>query len=277
MELCDNMYGDLHLHTSFSDGVFSPEEVVKKAQEAGLEVISICDHDSIEGILPAIRAGKVLGIKIVPGVEISADLDKSDLHILGYFFNLKDLNLRQKLKELHQARLSRAEKIIKKLNQLGVKISLKGVLQIAGEGSLGRPHIAKAIVQAGYTNDEKEAFKKYINRDKPAYVPHDKITPFAAISLLLGAGGIPVLAHPNLNLKDEIIPELVRAGLKGIEVYCPAHNQEQTLHYKRIAKRFNLLVSGGSDFHGPGSAVSHHLAKLEVPSWVKERIQGREQ
>jgi 3',5'-nucleoside bisphosphate phosphatase len=242
---------DLHIHTNFSDGLLSPEEVVKAAKKAGLTTIAITDHDTVDGIIPAQKEAAKLGMTIVPGIEFTTDHEKDEIHILGYFMDFQVPWLQELLTKIRSARVERIYKTVEKLQKLGLDIKTEEVLALADDkGSVGRPHIARALIKKGLVRSIQEAFAKYLDHSGPAYVPHFKLTPFEAIKVILKAKGIPVYAHPGLGDNDDIIPDLVLSGLKGIEVYYSRHTPEQKQKYIDMAHNMNLLITGGSDFHG---------------------------
>ncbi|AZR72619.1 phosphatase [Anoxybacter fermentans] len=256
---------DLHLHTTASDGTYTPTEIVDEAKKLGLTAIAITDHDNMNGVEEALKRGKEIGLEVVPGIELNTDYEEKEIHILGYYLNYSSKEVHDILDELINSRVNRAQKMVEKLNQMGINISYERVKEIAVGGAIGRPHIAKALIEAGYAEDWSEAFDRFIGRDCPAYVPRTKLTPFAAIKLILNAGGVPVLAHPGLNNLDEIIPGLIEAGLMGIEVYHFEHTGEDKVHYLKMAQKNNLIITGGSDCHGPGSKSGARLGQVKLP------------
>lgn len=239
---------DLHIHTNASDGALTPSEAVKLAFENNIQVIAITDHDSIEGIEEAIAVSNIYGIEVIPGIEINCEIDLEDIHILGYYINYKDARLSQILAYLMQCREKRTQKIIEALNEQGLYISLKDVKKEGGK-YIGRPHIAKVLLQYGYVKSVKEAFEKYLDRGCPAYVPRAKLSPYDVIGIIKNSGGVPVLAHPGLLKSYDVIPELIKAGLQGLEAYHTKHNFKQIGEIINIARRYNLIITGGSDFH----------------------------
>lgn len=243
-------YADLHLHTIASDGEYSPQEVVEAAKKQGFRAISITDHDTLSGIEEARKACQKLGVEFISGIEISTIWKGKEIHILGYFLEKADEHFLEKLAEMKNSRKNRIRKMVKRLNELGYKISLDKVQEIAGEGAIGRPHVAKALLEKEYVISIKEAFIKLLSPGCPGYIPRYKITPFEAIELIKGISGIPVIAHPGINLDEDIIFELAKAGLLGIEVWHPEHNEYLAKKYYQIAKNNDLLVTGGSDWHG---------------------------
>jgi len=265
---------DLHIHTTASDGKFTPAEIVRKAREAGLTYIAICDHDSIEGVAPAQEAAsKNPGITVIGGVEVNTDIPAGELHLLGYFYDRNNIELKQTLVKLRESRIERAQKMINKLRKMGIKIDFVRVQELAGNGSIGRPHIAQAMLEKGYINSFREAFMNYINRGGPAYVERDKVTPAEAIQLILRSGGLPVLAHPlTFDNFEAIIAELKPAGLVGMEVYYNNYSSEQIKNLLRIAVKFSLIPTGGSDYHGLDSMNEAPLGTVEVPLESAERL-----
>jgi len=275
----ERQVADLHVHTTASDGSLTPEQVVQEAAEAGLAAIGIADHDTVDGIAPGLAAGREAGIIVVPAVEINTDYNDEEVHLLGYYIDFESSTLNEHLERLRNARLERAEKMVKRLNELGLKISLDRVLEIAGAGSVGRPHVAKAMVEAGYSSSMNSAFGKYLVSGASAYIPRYKLTPFEAIEIIHEAGGVAVLAHPGDSRHDEMIPQLVDAGMQGIEVYHTDHSSAQARRYLQIAEKYNLIPTGGSDSHGPNMIktipVGHITVGMEVVRRLKELADGR--
>jgi hypothetical protein len=242
-------YADLHLHTNFSDGTFSPERVVMEANRLGFAAIAITDHDILDGIEPALSAGDQYGVEIIPGVELSAESDGEEIHILGFCMDWRDRQFRQKLQEFRESRRTRAMRIVDKLNQLGIDIEYDDVLKRADSTSIGRPHVATALVEKGHVATASEAFYRFLGDDRPAYVAKQRLSPAEAITMILNVGGVPVLAHPGI-LRQNIVPELVSSGLMGLEAFHPYHTVELSDYYCDLAKQYNLLITGGSDCHG---------------------------
>ena len=265
------MPADLHIHSNFSDGLLSPEEIVRKAHDAGLTVISITDHDIVDGIGPAMAEGEKVGVKVIPGIEFTTDLPDTEIHILGYFIDYKAEWLKELLFKIREGRISRVYKIVDKLKNLGINIDAEDVLKLADKGSVGRPHVARMLLQQGKVKSIQEAFNKYLNCDAPAYVPHFKLTPAEAVQTIIKAGGIPVYAHPAVSKKDDIIPELVVKGLAGIEVFYSKHSDDQIKHYQSLAKKYGLLMTGGSDFHGFSTGRDISLGAMKLPdNYIKK-------
>ena len=265
---------DLHIHTTASDGKFAPLEVVRKTWEAGLRYIAICDHDSLDGIMPALAAMPDFpGMTIIRGVEINTDIPAGEVHILGYLYNFSNQELHAVLKRLRESRIDRAKKMVAKLRGVGLKIDYERVEELAGGGSLGRPHVAQALLEKGYINNFREAFSKYIGRGGPAYVERDKITPEEAVQLIRRAGGIPVLAHPlTSDNYEELIQKLVPAGLLGLEAYYNNYTVEQVNELLYAANKYNLIATGGSDFHGLENNNELPLGTVDVPLEVVTKL-----
>lgn len=241
-------FADLHVHTQASDGWFTSEEAVEQASKAGLAAISVVDHDTVDGIKPAIWAGKKHGVEVIPAIELSSELEGVELHIMGYFIDWRDTWFKNKLLTLQEARVDRAKKIIDKLQRLKINVSFNVVLTIAG-GTIGRPHIAQAMLEGGYVQTMDEAFKRYLGSGKPACAEKYPLSSREAIRMIHEIGGISVLAHPKFT-KDELLPQLVEWGLRGIEVYHSAHEPLTTKRYEQLARKYDLLITGGSDSHG---------------------------
>ena len=245
---------DMHIHSTASDGVFTPTQLVDWAKEKGLSGIAITDHDSVDGLDEAIARGKERGIKVVPGIEISckfAGTEKNvmEVHVLGYFIDYKQPAFVEKLQELQAMRFSRAHRIVAELEKHGMTLDKEFLNQYSVCGSVGRAVIAREMVKAGYVETVGEAFEKWLGEGKEAFVPRVKITPVEAIELIHSIGGAAVLAHPVLNEDDSTIPPLAAAGLQGLEVYHPAQTEDQSVEYRRIAESLGLIVTGGSDCH----------------------------
>ncbi|HNA45846.1 MAG: PHP domain-containing protein [Nitrospira sp.] len=246
---------DLHLHTTHSDGSCSTAEVMAFAKQAGLTALAITDHDIVDGIPEATAIGKELGIEVVPGVEISSRLGESELHILGYFLNWTDPLLAQRLSTLRDSRHLRNPKIVQRLNELGIPITYEEVRALAGTESVGRPHIARLLMEKKFVTSAKEAFDRYLANGRPAFVDRELPEPAEAVRWIREAGGVPVLAHPTwVRTSAEGLRVLVRdlkaAGLGGMEVHYSTHTPSQTTEYLDLARQCDLLVTGGSDFHG---------------------------
>lgn len=251
---------DLHTHTNKSDGTHSPEEQVRMAKQIGLAGIAITDHDTIAGWDEAIRVGDELGIMVIRGVEISTAWEQQDIHVLGYFFHSPTADFRKRLEELRTVRTRRNEQMIKRLQHLGIEITMEEVHARKKDdaGNVGRPHIAEVMMEKGIVSSLTEAFDKYLGRGAKAYVQVERITPHEAVKMIKDAGGIAVLAHPGLYRMDYIIDELVDHGLDGIEVFHADHTKEDEEKYEKIAQKYQLLITGGSDYHGERNGQVFH-------------------
>ncbi|MCK8824161.1 PHP domain-containing protein [Fuchsiella alkaliacetigena] len=265
---------DWHLHTTASDGSFTPEQLVVKAAEKGLTSIAVTDHDTVEGILPARNKARSLPLEVIPGIELTAYIDQLEVHILGYFIDYLDNQLLLKLSELREMRRQRGKKIVKKLNQLGIDLTWQEVKELTDANqAIGRPHIAQALQQGGYVQTAQQAFDKYLEDQGPAYVPKTNLTPREAIEMIKQVKGIAVLAHPGLLADQSVVPELIEAGIEGLEVYYSKHNSNQISKYVRLAKDKELLILGGSDCHGLSNQEQLLLGNTKVPDWLRDRLQ----
>ncbi|NUN23736.1 MAG: PHP domain-containing protein [Candidatus Jettenia caeni] len=265
---------DLHIHTNYSDGTMTPEEVVDEALLSGVSTIAITDHDTIEGVGIALRYGNNKNLNIIPGIELSSYLSPSEVHILGYFIDIHNTSLQKMLKRAHEDRLKRIYTMVEKLHNLNVDINAEEILTLAGKGSPGRMHVAEVIWKHGYCSTILEAFLKYIGDNGPAYVPKKTFTPREAIELIKEAHGASVLAHPGLTQRDHIIEDLVKDGLQGIEVYYPAHSPQTIKKYLKIAEKYDLAVTGGSDFHGERK-IDTPIAKVTVPEEFVHKLRQK--
>ncbi len=254
---------DLHMHTNYSDGIYSPEELIVKVKDAGVDLISITDHDTVDGIEESIEIGKHHGIEVIPGLEISSDIRDREVHILGYFIDPNNFELGEYLKFFRAERIKRAARITEKLNALGLSLSLDDVMDVAKNSAVGRPHIAKALVNKRLVSNYFEAFSKYIGNNCPAYERKVHVSPRSAFKIISDAGGLSFIAHPG-NLPDTIMIELIEAGLDGIEVVHPSHLPYQVKHYRGIVNEYFLLESGGSDFHGGDRNDYENLGKYTI-------------
>lgn len=269
---------DLHLHSTASDGTLSPEELVKLASKLQFKAIALTDHDSAEGVAPALKkAQEYPGLEVIPAVELSSDVQGRDIHFLGYFIDYQSPWLKKHLKGLREARLKRAVKMVERLQKMGFSLFFKEVLAEAGSGAVGRPHIARAMLKKGYIHHIQEAFSRYIGRQAPAYVEKYAYTPEDVIKIIRKIGGISVLAHPGLTKVDELIPKFIKAGLKGLEVVHSDHSPEQIGHYRRLAERLGLVVTGGSDCHGLGSGRGQLLGSVKIPDSILENLKKLQQ
>lgn len=241
------------------------------AEQKALSAIAICDHDTTDGIEPCIKIGDEKGIEIISGIELTVEKPDAEIHILGYLIDWKLGWLQEKLKAIQEGRIDRIYKMLEKLEREGVKIEASDVFSIAGMGSVGRLHLARAILASGAAKSFREVFEKYLGFGRPCYVPNINFEPKEAIEMVIKAGGVPVIAHPGIMRKDEYIKELAGYGLKGIEVYHTDHNNSTTRHYEELAKELGLLMTGGSDCHGAGKGRVL-IGTVRVPYDVVEKL-----
>lgn len=263
---------DLHTHTNASDGEHSPEELIALARDRNVAVLALTDHDTTAGIERALAAAEEAGdIELIPGVELSTDVPGHEIHVLGYYVDWRDPDFQVMINRFRDGRVGRAELIVKKLADLGAPISFARVQEIAGDGAIGRPHVAQALVEAGHVPDVKAAFDRFLAKGMPAYVEHYSLPPAEAVALILSANGVPVLAHPRGI--ESYVPELVKAGLIGLECYYPEYDDNVRSSLVSLAKQFGLIATGGSDFHGLHK-MGHMsgLGEVNVPSEVVEKL-----
>ena len=265
---------DFHAHTNASDGSLSPEELVRRAITKGLTALAITDHDSVEAIPRALRAAKSSSLLLIPGVELSAVYENLDVHVLGYFVDYTDQHFLARLEELRVARQERAADMVKALHEAGFDVTIDEVLRLAEEGAVGRSHVARVLVDKGHAPSVAEAFDLYIGRGRPYYVPKPSTTPALAVRTILDAGGVPVLAHPSITGAESLIPQLAEVGLAGVEAFHAEHTQEQAESLVRVAREHGLIVTGGSDHHGPTSPGGD-LGSADVPDYVLPELLAR--
>lgn len=263
---------DLHVHTNASDGQYSPAETVRRALELGLTVIAITDHDTTDGLAEALAEARGIGLDVIPGVEISTDVKQAEVHILGYYVRHDDPALCERLSRCRAARLKGAQQMLAKLGRMGLPLEWKRVRQIAGPAPVGRPHIARAMVEKGYVSSIDEAFDRYIRRRGPAYVERDKVPPAEAVQMILAAGGLPVLAHPLYV--SHLVEELAQHGLVGLEAYYTGYTADETRFLIELAQKYGLLVTGGTDFHGEQVQPGNLLGEVMVPTGVVDALRA---
>jgi 3',5'-nucleoside bisphosphate phosphatase len=268
-------FADLHLHTYFSDGSYSPEEVVRYARANGVDCLAITDHDTLAGIKPVKAAAESTGLEIIAGIELSSEVKDKEVHILGYFPDEENLQLAVALQSFRTARVERVHKILALLNSLGVNnILFEEVAALTKTDALGRMHLAVLLVEKGWARDINDAFWKYLAEDAPAYVKKAKLTPESAIELIHEAGGGAVLAHPMLTQVDELIAGFVRAGLDGLEAFYPRTGDKQFRFYENLALKHDLLLTGGSDAHGEHKSYIH-IGMVKIPYARVELLKKR--
>jgi predicted metal-dependent phosphoesterase TrpH len=260
---------DLHTHTTASDGTLSPRELVRAAARRGVRVLAVTDHDSTDGLRDALaEAEQHRPLTIVPGLEINCDVPGAEVHVLGYLVDHEAAWFQDFLREQRAERVARVHRIAARLAELGLPIDPAEVFAIVKEGSAGRPHVAQVMVQHGYVKSVREAFDRYLHVNGPANVPRKRLTPAEAVHIIRRARGVPVFAHPGLADRDALIPELVEAGLMGIEAIYAEHSAAQTAHYQDLCRRHGLVATGGSDYHGERSGRTNPLGHPPVPMSV---------
>lgn len=266
---------DLHSHTTASDGTLSPRELVRAAVKRGVRVLAITDHDSTEGLRDAFdEAARHPPLTIVPGLEINCDVPGAEVHVLGYYVDYEAAWFQDFLREQRAERAARVHRIAERLAELGMPIDPAEVFAIVKEGSPGRPHVAQVMVQRGYVKSVREAFDKWLHANGPANVPRKRLTPMDAIAVIRRAGGVPVFAHPGLASRDELVPDMVAAGVMGIETYYAEHSAAQIAHYKDLCRQHGLIATGGSDYHGERSGRTNPLGHPPVPMSVYEELKN---
>jgi hypothetical protein len=274
---------DLHLHTTASDGVLSPSEVVRYAKAKGLQAIAITDHDTIEGCEEGLAEGKRIGFEVIPGIEISAEHSPGSMHILGFFLDIHHPLLNERLRYLQKARAERNPRIVEKLNRLGIDITFEEVLKASGGGQIGRPHFANVLLEKKYVRSFQEAFDRFLKKGAAAYVDKLRFSSREALHFIDEAKGVAVLAHPNtLGVNgyaelEKLILQLVKEGLKGIEVYYPEHSPTEVAQYKSIADRYSLLSTGGTDYHGlekNGLDIGVGRGEMKLPYSIVENLRA---
>ena len=265
---------DLHVHSTASDGRYSPAEIVRMAVNAGLTIIALTDHDTVDGLIPALAAATEFpALTVIPGIELSTDTSSGEVHVLGYFIDYNDIEFKKSLERMRNSRANRAEKMVSKLKEFGCDINLARIKEIAGNGALGRAHIAQALLEKGYIASFKEAFTKYIGHDCPAYVGREKLTPVEAVQLVLKANGLPVLAHPFTSLNPETtIKELKSVGLVGMEIYYAGYLPTEINSLLDLAQKYDLVPTGGTDFHGIDADSDITIGGTNVPINFVEKL-----
>jgi predicted metal-dependent phosphoesterase TrpH len=265
---------DLHTHSTFSDGVLSPTELIDLAYRRGVRIMALTDHDTIEGLPEAFAtAARYPDLTLIPGVEISTDIPGSEVHVLGHFIDWQDQEFQRRLQQMRQSRLGRARKMVDKLVALGKPVSWDRVQSLASEGAIGRPHIARALLEAGHVATVNEAFDLYLNRNGPAYVQRERLAPAKVVEMITAANGLPTLAHPReLDGLEELLSQLKTAGLIGMEVYYQDYSPEEVERLHAVADRFALIPLGGSDYHGMGGPQEREPGDIPLPDEPVQRL-----
>lgn len=265
---------DLHTHSTASDGLYPPAELLRLAYDAGLKTIGLVDHDTTDGVVEALAAGKALGVEVVPGVEVNTDLPnkRGEAHMLGYFVEYERADFQRKLQALRAARERRGERMVEQLRALGLDVTWERVRELA-QGAVGRPHLARALIEKGYATSVSDAFDKYLAPGRPGYIPRFKLSPEDAVRLIASARGVPALAHPAgiPELEEQVLPPLVQAGLQGLECYYGQYDEETVARLLALADHFRLVPTGGSDYHGPNMHPTP-LGGRYVPESSLERL-----
>src|SRR5258708_2202258 len=267
-------FADLHLHTYFSDGTYSPEELVAQAKRRELQVLALTDHDTVEGCVPTAKACQAAGIEFIAGTELTAEQDGHEIHILGYSIDLDNPKFLNEIGKFQNVRQNRIREMVMRLNQINVPLQAEEVFALANCRAPGRPHVARALVQAGLVGSLDEAFERFLKKNRPAWVPKFKMSASEATKLIHQSGGVAVMAHPGLNRSDEVIPGMVEAGLDGIECFHTKHSAAIAEHYLRMAERLHLLVTGGSDCHGL-SKGRPLIGSVRLPYEHVERLKAK--
>lgn len=244
------LFADLHLHTHYSDGTYTPHELAAHAQEHGLAAIALTDHDTVEGCAPLESECKARDLEFIAGTELTAEVDDQELHLIGYLFDIENPRLLAEMLTFQTVRQERVREMVARLNKLNVPLDEKAVFALANCRSPGRPHVARALVQAGLSSSMDEAFERFLKKNRPAWVPKFKISAQKAIELIHEAGGVAIMAHPGLNRNDQVIPQLIEQGLDGLECFHSKHSTATSQRYVQLAEENGLLITGGSDCHG---------------------------
>ncbi|MBS4015225.1 MAG: PHP domain-containing protein [Candidatus Latescibacteria bacterium] len=246
----EKKYCDLHIHSTFSDGLLTPQQIVASAKERELDAVSIVDHDAVGGIEPAIQIGKKLGVEVVPAVEMSCMVGDADVHIIGYYIDYQNKKLITVLNDIQAKRVDRAKKIVEKLTEQGADVEIKRVLEIAGNGAVGRPHIAQALLEEGHISSYDEAFWKYIGYHCPAYVLKERLSPLDAMKLIKDFHGVSILAHPMIYNNRSLIAYLIDQGIQGLELWRCEHSDNEMRYLNNLITNHHLIATGGTDCHG---------------------------
>jgi predicted metal-dependent phosphoesterase TrpH len=265
---------DLHTHSTFSDGVLTPTELIELAYRRGVRVMALTDHDTTDGLPEAFEvAASHPDLTLIPGVEMSTDVPGSEVHVLGHFIDWRDEQFQRRLADMRESRLGRARKMVEKMAELGKPVTWERVQSFAGEGAVGRPHIARALVEAGHVSAVNEAFDLYLSRNGPAYVERERLTPVEVVELLVAAKGLPTLAHPReLGSLEDLLAEMKTAGLVGMEVYYQDYSADEVERLRALAEKLGLLPLGGSDYHGLGGPQQREPGDIPLPDEPVERL-----
>jgi hypothetical protein len=268
------MFADLHMHTCFSDGNFTPEELAALGKAHGLSAMALTDHDTVEGSARMAAACEAEGVEFITGTELTAEQDGIELHLLGYAVDVENEKFLEETGRFQAVRQNRIHEMVAKLNAMNVPLKTEAVFAIANCQSPGRPHVARALVQAGLCRSLDEAFERFLKVGRPGWVPKCKISARDGIRLIQQAGGVAVMAHPGLNKSDDVIPKMVEEGLDGIECFHTKHSAATARHYLKLAEEFHLLVTGGSDCHGTNKGRPL-IGTVKLPYHYVEKLKQR--
>ena len=265
---------DLHTHSTFSDGLLTPTQLIDLAYRRGVRIMALTDHDTTEGLPEALTAAAGRpDLTLIPGIEMSTDVPGSEVHILGHFIDWRDEDFQRQLVKLRESRLGRARRMVEKLAELGKPVPWERVQSFAGEGAVGRPHIARALVEAGHVAAVNEAFNLYLSRNGPAYVERERLTPAEVVETLTAVGGLPTLAHPReLDRLEDLLAQLKAVGLVGMESYYQDYSPDDVERLRALAEGFDLIPLGGSDYHGMGGAQQREPGDIPLPDEPVERL-----
>jgi len=272
------MFADLHLHSNFSDGTYTPEELAPRGKRLGLVAMALTDHDTVEGCARMAAACQAAGIEFITGTELTAEHDGNEIHFLGYFIDTSNRRLLEEIAKFQAVRQNRIREMVARLNRLKVPLEAEQVFALANCRSPGRPHVARALVNGGHCRNLDEAFERFLKKNRPAWVPKFKMSAADAIDLIHHAGGLAVLAHPGLNRTDDVIPGLVEAGLDGLECFHAKHSTAMMEQYLGVAEEHGLLVTGGSDCHGASKGkplIGTVKLPYEYVRELKSRVESR--
>jgi predicted metal-dependent phosphoesterase TrpH len=270
----DSKIADLHLHTRYSDGTFTPEELAENARREGLSAIALTDHDTVDGCAEAADACRARGIEFIPGAEITAEIGGQEVHVLAYWIDTQSALLQQRFAEFQSIRTGRIHGMVRQLNERGVALTAESVFEIAQCKAPGRPHVARALVSGGFCSDFDDAFERYLKKGRPGWVPKPMVPASAAVELIHACGGVAVLAHPALYRADRLVTEAARAGIDGVECWHTKHNPEASRRYQKFAQDLNLVATGGSDCHG-NSKGQPLIGRIRLPYAQVEQLRAR--
>ena len=268
------MPADLHVHTVYSDGAYTPDDVITQCVARGVDTVAITDHDTVDGVIPTMEIGRRAGVRVVPGVEMTAYVDATEIHVIGLFLYPDGGGLRPVIEGTRRTRGARTERMVELLRRLDVDITLEDVLRVANGGVPGRPHVARALIRCGAVSSVAEAFDRYIGNDGPAHVPKHLLSPAAAAAAIHRGGGVSIVGHPGVGLPDDLVRQVIADGAQGIEVYHPLNSPEQERSYLRMAQELKVLVSGGSDSHGTLREATH-IGAVRLDDGLVQQLEQR--